>query len=119
MALRIGSDGQVDLPSLLLAYRSGVKIGNLYNIQSLSYATHLNSPNEISFDVYKLFAGRKEPLWEKLTDFKLLYVPDYDEWFGIYVQIDESETTVKHISGVALYEAELSQLILYDVEINT
>lgn len=81
---------------------------------------NLNSADEISFDVYKEINGITDPLWNDLSDFKLVYIPDIDEFFQIEVQIEEASSgIVKSITGTSLCEAELSQVYLYDIQINS
>ena len=64
--------------------------------------------------------GEIERLWDKIIDFKTVYVKEYNEWFEITASIDESEiNTKKVITAKSLCEAELGQVILHDVEINT
>ena len=63
--------------------------------------------------------GSKISLWEKLVDFKLIYCKEWDMWFEIRVEIDEDTETVKTVFGTQLGQAELSQIMLYNIEINT
>lgn len=58
-------------------------------------------------------------LWDQVTDFKLVYCREYNAWFEIYVELDESNHLVKNITAKSLGEAELSQINLYDIEVNT
>lgn len=58
-------------------------------------------------------------LWDKVTNFKLVYCKEWDKWFEITVELDEETETVKTVFCTQLGQAELSQLMLYNVEINT
>jgi hypothetical protein len=58
-------------------------------------------------------------LWDKITDFKLVYFKELDMWFEIKAEIDESDETIKTVFGTQLGQAELSQIMLYNIEINT
>lgn len=58
-------------------------------------------------------------LWDDVHDFRLVYIPDYHESFEIEVSLSESTDTVKSITGTQFQYAELSQVNLYDVQINT
>lgn len=40
-------------------------------------------------------------------------------WFETYVEIDEENEDIKKVTGKSLGEAELSQIMLYNIEINT
>lgn len=60
-----------------------------------------------------------ERLWDEVVDFKLVYCKEWDTWFEIKVEIDEATETVKTVFCKQLGQAELSQIMLYDIEINT
>lgn len=108
----------VQSPTMVLTYKSGKSIGAILP-QSLHFADSLNSHNEFSFDVHKSVDGIECKHWSKITDFKLVYCVEWDAYFEIYVEIDESNETIKHILGRALSEAELAQVKLYGLEVNT
>lgn len=130
MAVRIKFDESYNAirPTLVLANRSGVKIGPI-NATSINVSDNFNSSFELEFDVYKynndglarVFDDEdgKDTIWDKTVDFKLVWAREWDVWFEIYVEIDEDEDTIKHVSAVSLGEAELSQINLYNIEINT
>lgn len=130
MAVRIKFDESYNAirPTLVLANRSGVKLGAI-NATSVNVSDNFNSSFELEFDVYKYNndgiarvlddEDGKDTIWDKTVDFKLVWAREWDVWFEIYVQIDEDEDTVKHVSAVSLGEAELSQINLYNIEINT
>lgn len=61
----------------------------------------------------------KYSLWDKVVDFKLVYCKEWDMWFEIKVDLDETNETVKTVFCTQLGQAELSQIMLYDIEINT
>lgn len=105
-------------PILVLATRSGEKLGQL-NAENIVCNDSLKEASELSFRVRKYLNGKKTDLWNKLVNFKLVWCKNYDTWFQITVDIDESDETIKNVLGVRLGEAELSQIMLYDIEINT
>ena len=121
--LEIDVDGSLITPTIVLCTRSGKKIGVLQNIQSLKRSHPMNDVAEMSFDVYKFIDGRKEPYWDLIKNFKLICLPSEPEnkykWYEITVNIDETTDTIKHITAIHANEAELGQLMLYEVEINT
>lgn len=54
----------------------------------------------------------------------MIYIPHLDTasfnpWYELSVETDEDDATIKHCQGVHLQEAELGQLSLNDIEINT
>lgn len=80
----------------------------------------MNSYSELSFRVDKADCKFNNELWEQIVDFKLLWVREWNKWFEIYVETShESNGITKNVSAKSLGEAELSQINLYDVEINT
>lgn len=122
--IEISPDGQPIIPDIILAYRSGRRQGIVHNIQGFNFANHLVNASEISFDVYKKTDNFECELWNDIKDFKLVYIPHFDSatfnpWYELSVTVDENDSTIKHCQGVHVQEAELSQLALNDVEINT
>lgn len=121
MAIRLKFDdmNNVQTPTLVLATRSGNKLGCVpaYN---LVFKGCLNIPSaEMSFRVNKVEDGVEHPLWSQIKDFKLIWVKEWDVWFEIYVEIDEQNEIVKTVTAKSLGEAELSQINLYGMEVNT
>lgn len=121
MAIKIEFDGNINpqLPTFILATRSGDKLGVLNTIDNVAIKDSLNDANEISFDLYKSLDGVRCPLWDKVRDFKLVWCKEWDKWFSIEVKTTENNSTTKNITATSLGEAELSQIMLYDIEINT
>ena len=116
-------DKKVLIPTVVLCTRSGRKIGVINNIQSFKCNHPLSDVSELSFDVYKEVNGIKNIYWDFIKDFKFIFLPTVKDprfrWYEITVNIDEGNDTIKHITGVHANEAELGQLMLYNVEINT
>lgn len=111
-------------PDVIVAYRSGKKIGVLRGIDSLVNSNHLMEAAELSFDLHKELNGVACDLWDDVKDFRLIYVPaldssDFNPWYELHVTIDEYDETVKHCECYHIQETELSQLSLHDIEINT
>ena len=121
--LEIDVDGSLIVPTVVLCTRSGKKIGALQNIQGLKRNHPMNDVAEMSFDVYKYVDGKKEPYWDSIKNFKLICLPTESDnkykWYEITVNIDETTDTIKHVTCIHANEAELGQLMLYEVEINT
>lgn len=118
-------------PTIILANRNGNKLGQLdFNTDSFDLSDKLNDASEISFTLNKYTGkyivtdkGTTEEeitnLWDKVVDFKLVYCKEWDMWFEIKVELDESTETVKTVFCTQLGQAELSQIMLYNIEINT
>lgn len=121
--LRLQRDGLSVRPlHFILGNKNLEKIGEIVNIpiDTVTYHPQFNGSDELDFTVYKKKDEKIERYWDKIVDFKSLYIKEYNEWFEITVTVDESEAeTKKIVKGVSLCEAELSQIILHDIEINT
>lgn len=120
MAVKINFDGNhsVIQPTLVLVTRSGKRIGAI-PAHDLVFNNSLNDGSQISFNLDMADCTASTDIWKKTTDFKLVWVMEWDRYFEISVSVDEGNGLVKHVSGESLGEAELSQINLYGVEINT
>lgn len=105
------------LPTLVLANRNGDKVGIL-PANSVKFSNRFNSYNEMSFYVYKSVLDN-DTIWESIKDFALLWVKEWDLWFEIQISLEESNAIVKKIVATSLGEAELSQINVYDISVNT
>ena len=122
MAIDINFDlvGNPEPPTIILANRNGNKLGQLkVNEESIELIEKFNDASEFSFIINKYIDDELTPLWEKVVDFKLIYCKEWDMWFEIKVELDEETETVKTVYCTQLGYAELSQIMLYDIEINT
>ncbi len=122
MAINVKFDlaGNPEPPTIILAKRNGDKLGQLkVNANSIELADRFNDISEISFTLNKYVDGELTHLWDKVVDFKLVYCKEWDLWFEITVELDEATETVKTVTCTQLGQAELSQIMLYNVEINT
>lgn len=117
--IEIGADGQPIEPTLVLSSRGGNKIGAIQNVRSTNITHPLSDVAELSFDVYKVVDGVEYKDWDKIKDFRLIQIPYNNTWFETKVTLDEEDDIVKHVTCVHANEAELGQLNLYEVEINT
>ena len=111
--------GNPEPPTIILANRNGNKLGQLkVNDNSIELSDKLRA-SEISFTINKYINGEITPLWDKVLNFKLIYCKEWDCWFEIKVELDEETETVKTVFCTQLGHAELSQIMLYNIEINT
>lgn len=72
-----------------------------------------------SFTIDKFIDGNKNLSWDIVTNFKVLYIPELKERFEICVSKTEENSIIKDVTGTSLCEAELSNTILYNIEVNT
>lgn len=122
MAIKIKFDlvGNPEPPTIILANRNGNKLGQLkVNTDSIELVDKFNDASEISFTINKYIDEELTPLWDKVVDFKLVWCKEWDAWFEIKVELDEETETVKTVFCTQLGQAELSQIMLYNIEINT
>lgn len=105
-------------PSFLLTKRNGDALGLITNIDSIVINGTTDIPT-VSFQVYKDADGIRCGVWDELTDLRLIYCIEWDAWFEITVSLSDSTSVTKDVNGTHLPQAELSQIMLYDVEINT
>lgn len=116
--IKFDSTHNVIQPTFVLATRSGHKLGAI-PAANISVSDNFNSSFELEFEVSQQDNGVKYHLWDELVDFRLVWCREWDVWFEMYVSTQDDNDTVKNISCVSLGEAELSQINLYDIEINT
>lgn len=125
MAIKIKFDSAGNpLPArLILATRSGNRIREL-PMNNIKFREGINNGSEFSFNVYKKRCLTRsgevdESFWRRITDFKLAYCPEFDMWYEIAVDLSESTATVKSVTATSLGEAELGQMNVYGIEVNT
>ncbi|MCI8485520.1 MAG: hypothetical protein HFH41_14460, partial [Lachnospiraceae bacterium] len=122
MAIKIKFDvaRTPEFPTLVLARRDGSKIGML-TPSEVNLRGCLNDADEIQFKIYKEADGVECPFWDDLVNFKLIWCKEWNAWFSITVELDETnpKQIVKDVNCIALGESELSQIMLYTIEINT
>lgn len=109
----------IDDFTIILADRSLAHKGQIKNVNNFLYRGNLNSANESSFVVYKKMDDHTEALWDDIVDLKLFYVKELNEYFEMYVSSTESYNISKTITGTSLCEAELSQSLIRNLEVNS
>lgn len=120
MAVRIKFDRSHNViqPTIVLATRSGKKLG-VIQAENIQVSDSMNTYFELSFQVQKESNGERCVLWDQIEDLKLVWCREWDVWFEIHVETSESNSTVKNINAISVGEAELSQVVLNGIEINT
>ena len=116
--IRFDESNVPQTPTFVLGTRNGKKIGLIPGVD-INFKNSLNSPSTITFAVHKIKNNVSSYIWDNLTDFKLLWCKEWNLWYEIYVETNEENGLVKNISATSLGEAELSQINLYNIEINT
>lgn len=105
-------------PDIILSYRDLTHVGVIH-ASALTVKPTMVGGTEISFTVHKMKNGKLSPYWERITDLMLVYVQEWDTYFQISVQVDETDETIKQVLGTSLCESELGQIMIYDLEVNT
>lgn len=120
MSVKINFDaaGHPETPTLILAKKNGDKLGKI-NAKDIEGSDAFNDAEEFSFVVHKYVDGVKDYLWEQIADFKLVYCVEWDSWFEMKVEYNESAEKVKTVTCKQLGQSELSQIMIYNIEINT
>lgn len=120
MAVQIRFDNTHNaiIPTFVLGTRSGNKLGAIPAC-NINMSDTFGSKFELQFEVHKFNNGEKYALWDKLVDFAIVWCKEWDVWFEIEVTTKDSDGVVKQITCTSIGEAELSQVYLYDIEINT
>lgn len=81
---------------------------------------YLTSQDISRMGLYNLIENKSITyLWDEIVDFKLVYCKEWDLWFEINVELDESAEITKTVFCKQLGQAELSQILLHNIEINT
>lgn len=111
------------LPHLILATKSGKLIREL-PIDDVQFHESLTGGSEFSFNVYRERCvlpdgGIDDGFWKGITDLRLVYCRDYDRWYELKVDRSESIDVLKSVTATSLAEAELSQINVYGIEVNT
>lgn len=110
------SSGQaMDYPIMILAYRGGTLIKNIPVITDLRFSNSLSDPSEFSFTVNKSTCD----IWGKIRDDRLIWLPEWNDWFILKVNLSEDDTTTKTITATHLPEKELSTIKVYGMEVGT
>lgn len=117
--LRMDTSGNVEDISFVLAKKNGDKLGNITNIIDITAKHSMKEASEFTFTAYKQMDSNVIKFWNDIKDFKLVWIPAWDMWYEIHVEVNEEDENVKNVSGTSLGEAELSQIMLYGIEINT
>lgn len=105
-------------PTIVLATRKGKKLGVL-QAENVEVSDSMNTYFELNFQIQKENDGKRCLLWDQIEDFKLVWCREWDVWFEIHVETSEANNTVKNINAISLGEAELGQVMLHGIEINT
>ena len=111
--------GSPEFPTLVLAKRSGERIGLLDNLSGQHITDNLNSYAELSFSITKFSNGEVTPYWDEIKNNRLIWCKEWDKWMALSYSLNEDDSTTKEIACKSLAESELSNVRIYDMEVNT
>ena len=116
--------GNPEMPSLILMTKGQKNIGEITNFTAFHASPHMNAIDEISFVLHKFENNESDSVkqykyWDEVKDFRVIYAPEWKQYFEISVSLDDNNDVTKTVRGTALQETELSHINIYDVEINT
>ena len=116
--------GNPEMPTLILMTKGQKTIGVVTNFTSFHVSHHMNSIDEISFVLHKFENSENDKkkqykYWDEVKDFRIIYIPEWKQYFEVSVSLDDKNDVTKTVRGTALQETELSHINIYDVEINT
>lgn len=131
-------NGRIEDYTIVLSTRDYRHLGQITGIKSenVESGNHLNSANELSFTImkydlieglcnvlndeeYKRYKLTQTILWNQIVDFRLIWVKETNEYYEIKVSVDDASETSKTITATSLCEAELGQLNIDSLEINS
>ena len=120
MAIKLQFDKEYNIisPTVVLLARNGRRLGAIPT-SPVKVKNYLNSACELQFNVYLASMKNNRSLWDKIVDFKLIWVKEWNMSFEITVETSDEDGIKKIITATALGETELSQINLYGIEINT
>lgn len=107
------------IPTFVLCNKGQEKLGCINVVSDFQPTFSLKTADEFSLTVHKYSDVNICNLWNKIKDLKLIYIPEYNEYYEISVTVNENDITTKTILATSLCESELSQLYLNNIEINT
>lgn len=113
------NNGTIEPFTIILANRNQEHLGEIVNTEGVNFTGNFNAADELSFTVHKMKDGKEERLWDEIYDLRLVYIKEVNEYFEINVSFTDQTYLTKTITAKSLCEAELSQTMLYGIEINT
>ena len=131
-------NGRIEDYTIVLSTRSYKHLGQITGIKSdaVQCNNHLNSANELSFTItkydlveglcnvlndeeYQRYKLAQTILWNQIVDYRLIWVKETNEYYEIKVSTEDAAETIKTVTATSLCEAELGQLNIDSLEINS
>ena len=93
--------------------------GYVYLKNPSTYGLSANDYIQVDFSFYMPVSVAKNSLWESIRDFRLIWAKEWNEIFEIQATIEDGQGIKKNVNAISLGESELSNIKLYEMEINT
>ena len=113
--LTLDINNNQEKPTLVLCNRELKKMGEINDYENLTTPINFNDVDNINFKVNKETCA----LFDSVVDFKIIYIKELNSYYEIQVSFTSSTLDEKVVTGTYLPNAELSQIMLYNIEINT
>lgn len=117
MKIKFDNTNNPEQPTLVLASKSG-RLQGIIPATDIKIKDCMNAASEMSFEVQKANC-HDLGVWAKIKDFRLAWVKEWNEFFEIHPTLKDSGNISKSVQAVSLGEAELSQINVNGLEVNT
>ena len=111
--LTLDINNNQEKPTLVLCNRELKKMGEVNDYENLTTPINFNDVDNINFKVNKETCA----LFDSVVDFKIIYIKELNSYYEIQVSFTSSTLDEKVVTGTYLPNAELSQIMLYNIEI--
>ena len=119
-SIQFDTSNKAEYPTCILTTKNGQRIGLLTNIYDVTFKNSCENAPEMALKIAKSDGSNPTPYWDDINMYKLLYVLEMDTYFAIECDTNiSSEGTYKALTLTRLAEAELSQIKVYGLQINT
>lgn len=109
--------------TLLLSHRNHKLYGAINTATDLVFQDNLQPSHELNFTVHKEILTENGLItcnvWDEIKDFRYVFVPELKEYFNIRVRTTDTDQVTKNITATNASVEELTNVRLYDIEINT
>lgn len=101
--LKFNIDGIPETPELVLKTMHEETIGVISGAHNIKLKVKFAEPSEIEFDVPAVIAGERNPIYDEVVGYRIVYT----ETYGVYVILNPSTeqdgiSDVKHVTGFSL-----------------
>lgn len=117
MKIKFDNTNNPEQPTIVLASKSG-RLQGMIPATDIKIKDCMNAASEMSFEVQKVNC-HDLGVWDKIKDFRLVWVKEWNEFFEIHPTLKDSTHISKSVQAISLGEAELSQINVNGLEVNT